>query len=187
MSGRTVFWRRLNGEGHDACRLARLDEGWRLAGTAVFQEAGQPPACLSYEVDCDARWHTRRGSVRGWVGERLVDGQIAKAPDGAWIFNGQEVPGLEGCLDLDLGFTPATNLFQLRRVGLAVGDAAEVPVAWLDAGGDTLGLLAQRYERRGEAAYWYEAPRFDYQALLRIEASGFVSDYPGLWQQVDRA
>ena len=187
MSDHLAFWRRLDGEGHDACRLMPLDDGWRLAGTAVFQETGRPPACLSYEVDCDGLWRTRRGSVRGWVGERLVDGQIVKAADGAWIFNGQQVPGLERCLDLDLGFTPATNLFQLRRVALAVGDAAEVPVAWLDAGADTLELLLQRYERRDEAAYWYEAQRFDYQALLWIEASGFVGDYPGLWRQVDRA
>lgn len=185
MSGRAVFWRRLDGEGHDACRLMPLGDGWRLAGTAVFQEAGQPAACLSYEVDCDGQWRTRRGAVRGWVGERLVDCLVARAPAGAWTFNGHEVPAPGGCLDLDLGFTPATNLFQLQRVALAVGQSAEVPVAWLDAGCERLEWLAQHYERHSTDTYGYDAPRFGYRALLQIDETGFVRDYPGLWQQVD--
>lgn len=135
------------------------------------------------EVDCDARWHTRRGRVRGWVGERLVDDLITKPVDGAWTFNGREVPGL----DLDLGFTPATNLLQLQRAALSVGPAVEVTVAWLDAGAATLEPLVQRYERRSADTYWYEAPRFGYRALLRIDETGFVRDYPGLWRQVVRA
>jgi hypothetical protein len=185
MSHHAVFWRRLDGEGHDACRLIPCADGWRLAGTAVFQEPGQPPACLSYEVDCDAQWCTRQGAVRGWVGELEVNCRVHRKPDGGWTFNGQAMPALAGCLDLDLGFTPATNLFQLQRMALAVGQSAEVPVAWLDAGGTTLALLAQRYERRSTATYWYEAPRFGYQALLEFDEAGFARDYPGLWRQVD--
>jgi hypothetical protein len=30
-------------------------------------------------------------------------------------------------------------------------------------------------------AYWYEAPRFDYFALLHVSAVGFVEKYPDLW------
>jgi hypothetical protein len=89
---------------------------------------------------------------------------------------------LDGCVDLDLGFTPATNLFQLRRVALQVGQAADVPVAWLDGFVGTLDTLYQRYERRTAEAYWYEAPRFTYFALLQVNAFGFVEKYPNLWE-----
>jgi hypothetical protein len=92
------------------------------------------------------------------------------------------MPNLQECLDLDLGFTPATNLAQLRRIALLVGQAANVPVAWLDAPFGSLEKLQQRYERRTTETYWYAAPRFGYSALLQVDAAGFVEKYPGLWE-----
>lgn len=98
------------------------------------------------------------------------------------MLNGVAVDGLDHLVDLDLGFTPATNLPQLRRVPLAAGEAAEVPVAWLDMPAGRLGLLPQRYERRSESVYWYEAPTVGYAALLEVDPSGFIRRYPGLWE-----
>jgi hypothetical protein len=62
------------------------------------------------------------------------------------------------------------------------GRAADVPVAWLDVSAGSLEALSQRYERRAEVTYWYEAPRFGYAALLEVTPAGFVKRYPGLWQ-----
>jgi hypothetical protein len=177
----TILWRRLDAAGHDACRLVHRDDGWRLEGGAAFRHEGTS-ACLAYEVDCDGAWRTRQGVVRGWVGARSVDFRVTRSPAGVWTLNGHVVPHLDGCVDLDLGFTPATNLFQLRRVALQVGQAADVPVAWLDVPVGTLDTLPQRYERRTPELYWYEAPRFDYFALLRVSVIGFVQTYPNLWE-----
>jgi hypothetical protein len=69
-------------------------------------------------------------------------------------------------------------------VELEIGQAADVPVAWLDATAGTLDVLHQRYQRRAADLYWYEAPRFDYAALLEVNAAGFVKKYPGLWEAV---
>jgi hypothetical protein len=176
-----VLWRRLDAPGHDACRLERHADGWRLHGTAVYREGGVVTR-LDYDVVCDEAWITRRGSVRGWLGEREVDLVIVRTATGVWSMNGMVATGLDGCLDLDLGFTPATNALQLRRVALAKGQAVDVPVAWLDVAGGTLTLLRQRYERRSETTYWYEAPRFDYAAALEVASSGFVRVYPTLWE-----
>lgn len=125
---------------------------------------------------------TRHGEVRGWLGVRSVELSIARTTGGAWTLNGAAVPNLGNCVDLDFGFTPATNLLQLRRLALAEGRAADVPVAWLDVSAGTLEVLSQRYERRAEATYWYEAPRFDYAALLEVTPAGFIKRYPGLWE-----
>jgi hypothetical protein len=176
-----ILWRRLNAAGHDACRLMGGDDAWRLEGASAFMHDGVP-ACLAYEIDCDGEWRTQEGVVHGWVGARPLDFRITLTPDGIWKLNGQIVPHMDGCIDLDLGFTPATNLFQLRRVALRIGQAADVPVAWLDVSTGTLDRLPQRYERRTAGTYWYEAPRFDYFALLQVNAVGFVEKYPTLWE-----
>jgi hypothetical protein len=177
----SILWQRLESAGHDACRLIQTDRGWRLEGTTTFLHEREP-ACLIYEVDCDKAWRTQEGVVWGWAGTREVDLRIAHRSDGAWTVNGRPVAGLEDCVDLDFGFTPATNLFQIRRIALQVGQAADVPVAWFDVPGGTLEKIHQKYERRTVDTYWYESPRFQYAALLQVNTVGFVEKYPGLWE-----
>ena len=181
MAAVSVLWRRLDAPGHDACRLDPSEAGWRLRGTAVFRHVGAP-ARLDYRVTCDCAWRTLGGEVAGWLGARRVALTIERSPAGVWTLDGAVVPGLERCVDLDLGFTPATNLLPLRRLALAEGEAAEAPAAWLDVAGGTLAELPQRYERRGAATYWYEAPTVGYAGLLEVTADGFVRRYPGLWE-----
>jgi hypothetical protein len=177
----SILWRRLDTPGHDACRLDRSATGWQLEGTAVFLHQGNP-ARLDYRLVCDTAWRTQQGHVQGWIGSDPLELRIARTNAGVWTLNGATVPNLEDCVDLDFGFTPATNLSQLRRLALEVGQAADVPVAWLDLSPGSLGRLPQRYERRADETYWYEAASFGYAALLEVTPEGFVRRYPGLWE-----
>jgi uncharacterized protein len=176
----TALWRRLDVPGHDAARLSAAPAGWRLSGTAVFEHAGLP-ACLGYALDLDRSWATLAGSVRGFVGDREVSRRVACGPRG-WRLDGRPQPALAGLRDLDLGFTPATNLQQLRRLDLAIGEAAELAVAWLDVDAAELAELPQTYRRRDALSYDYAAPTVPYAAVLELATSGFVRSYPGLWQ-----
>jgi hypothetical protein len=178
--GGVVLWRRLDVPGHDACRLTRDADGWRVEGAAVFRHH-DGPARLAYAVSCDAAWHTREGRVDGWVGGAPV-AIVVRRDGGRWTLNGAPVAGLDDRTQLDFGFTPATNLFQLRRLALDVGQGGDAPVAWLDVPAAALSPLDQRYERRAPDAYWYDAPRFDYSATLVVRGDGFVCRYPGLWE-----
>jgi hypothetical protein len=182
MTVETICWRRIDTPGHDACRLEQLEDGWRLDGAAVLRLNHQPVR-LSYCLTCDARWRTREGRVSGWLGERDCELRITRTAEGRWTLNHDTIPDLEGCIDLDFGFTPATNLSQLRRMALEIGEAADLPVAWLDVTAGTLTPLHQHYERRTTTAYGYEARRFNYAAQLTVRSSGFVSDYPELWEE----
>ena len=130
----------------------------------------------------DERWRTLTGSVHGAVGGRRVALDIERTQDGRWHVNGSLVPGVDGLVDLDLGFTPATNLFPLRRLALRVGESANPAAAWLDDEQWVLRRLPQRYERRAPDAWWYESPQAGYEGLLRVSDLGFVTDYPGLWR-----
>jgi hypothetical protein len=177
----SVLWRRLDTPGHDACRFERRESGWAIDGTTVFKHQ-ELAARLSYHLDCDSAWRTTRGSVRGFVGEQAIDVSIDHAAEGAWRVNGQIAPGFERLEHLDFGFTPATNFPHLRQLALADGEAADMPVVWLDVPPSALQVLPQRYERRGALAYWYEAPTVGYAAVLEVTAAGVIRRYPGLWE-----
>ena len=181
----TMLWRRLDLPGHDACRLERGRDGWRIAGCAAFDHA-EGPAALDYAVECDRAWNTIAGRIRGSVGDRTVDATIRREASG-WIMNGRPMAGLERLTDLDLSFTPSTNLLQIKKFPASGGDPIPFPVAWFDLDAGTLSELPQIYQRRAEREFWYQAPSVGYEALLRLGPSGFVSQYPGLWEAVARS
>ena len=181
MPGESVArWRRLDVPGTDECRLARDGGQWLLRGRAMFEEP-RGAARLEYRVRCDARWQTIRGDVQGDVGGAPLQLTIARSDAGEWTVNGRPAPDLAGLVDLDLGFTPATNLFPMKRLALAVGESADAEAAWLDDVTWTLRRLPQRYTRRSATSYWYESPTAGYSGLLTVDPEGFVRDYPELW------
>ena len=175
-------WTRLDRPGRDAALLRPQGDGWLLQGAAAFDH-DNGPATVAYQVETDARHETRRGILCGFLGEKMVRHEILR-DDGGWRLNGVPVERLGHLVDLDYGFTPATNALQLMRIALQPGQKADVPVAWFDLDSAALIELPQSYERRGEASYWYEAPSVPYQALLEIAPNGFVRSYPDLWRLV---
>ena len=176
----SMLWRRVDIPGHDACHLRRENDNWSLEGTAVFRH-GMGPANLSYSVECDSLWQTVSGRIRGFVGKQAIDYLVVRR-GAVWTLNGVPVPGMEHLLDLDLSFTPATNLQQLHRVSIAENETVRLPVAWLDADAGTLTELPQMYERRGQDAFWYQAPSVGYEGLLEVAPNGFIRNYPHLWE-----
>jgi hypothetical protein len=177
---KSAAWMRLDRPGCDAALLRPHRDGWLLQGAAAFDHDGEP-ATVAYQVETDARRETRRGLICGFLGDKTVRYEILRDARG-WRLNDVLIEGLAHLVDLDYGFTPATNALQLARIALAAGQRAEVPVAWFDFDSATLIELPQSYERRGEASYWYEAPTVPYQAQLEIAPNGFVQSYPGLWR-----
>jgi hypothetical protein len=174
-----AIWRRIDTPGHDACWLIRDHRGLMLDGAAIFKHAAGP-ARLAYQVRCDTDWRTLSGMVLGYIGSRPVSFGIARQGSD-WTLNGTVVPGLERLADLDLGFTPATNLLQLRRQDVPQGEPLEISVAWLDIDTGVLTKLPQFYERRGTSEFWYQAPTVGYEGMLEFAADSFIQNYPELW------
>ena len=180
MTVSTILWRRLDQPGHDAARLIEQSDGPRLEGTAVFDEGGRP-CRLDYLVTCDAAWQTVSARVVGWIGDTPIDLTIAADEQRRWTLNGEPCPQVAGCYDIDLSFTPATNLLAIRRTQVAVGGSVAVQSAWLDFPSLRLAPLDQTYARLDETTWHYESGGGSFAARLASNAAGFVVDYPGLW------
>jgi uncharacterized protein len=176
-----ILWRRLDRPGHESARIFDRDSRRHLAGTAVFAHEGRP-CRLDYSIACDEAWRTRSARVEGWVGEELVEIELSVGSGGVWRLNGVEQPGVAGCIDLDLNFSPSTNLLPIRRLNLAVGEEAPVRAAWLRFPGFHLEPLEQIYRRIDAATYRYESAGGSFVTDLAVDEEGFVTRYPGFWQ-----
>jgi uncharacterized protein len=176
-------WRRLDGSGREEARVEQTADGWRLTGQLEAEEAGVH-AQLRYVINCDPSWRTRRAVVRGSASGAKVRFEFTADGAGHWMLNGAPLPWVEGALDIDLGFTPATNLLPIRRLNLEIGERARVRTAWLRFPQLRVEELEQWYQREAARVFRYESlvdgERFE--ARLDTDEFGRVLIYEGLWE-----
>jgi hypothetical protein len=175
----TIVWRRLDAPGHEAAELRRVAGGWMLSGVAVLVDEGRP-CRLEYVIACGGDWCTRTCEVRGHIGPDRVHLDLARDETGSWTVNREHAPALAACHDVDLGFSPSTNLLPIRRLELAVGASAPVRAAWVRFPELSVEVLAQTYTRTAPETYHYESGG-TFRRDLIVDANGLVLDYPGLW------
>ncbi|HVE57729.1 MAG TPA: putative glycolipid-binding domain-containing protein [Pyrinomonadaceae bacterium] len=181
MSKQSILWRRLDKPGHEFARLFLDNSCWQLNGTAVFVH-DKKPCRLDYRLKCSSEWETLAGRISGSIGEKPIEIEISVEPNRRWRLNGQECAQVAGCIDLDLNFSPLTNTLPIRRLNLNIGEKAEVCAAWLKFPGFQIEPLGQSYYRIDRATYRYESSGGRFAANLKVNETGFVTDYPNLWQ-----
>jgi hypothetical protein len=176
-------WRRLDVPGREEARIEQSADGWRLTGELEVDEASAR-AQLTYVIGCDHDWRTRQTIVTGSVGGAPIRFELAADGDGHWTLNRAPLPLVEGAFDIDLAFTPATNLLPIRRLDLAVGGRADVRTAWMRFPELRIEPLEQSYRREAARVFRFDAmvdgERFE--ARLDTDDFGRVLLYEGLWK-----
>lgn len=180
--GPPALWRRRDIPGYESCRISANDAGWQLDGAAVF--AYEASACrLDYVITCNREWVTQSAIVSGWVGTKMINLTVTREASSRWDVNGSACPAVDGCVDVDLNFSPSTNLLPIRRLQLAVGQTAAVRAAWLRFPTFKLEPLEQTYSRIGERIYRYESEHGRFGADVTVDECGLVLDYGEIWSR----
>jgi uncharacterized protein len=169
--------------GFEVAYFRGQQDGWAIDGTTAAVEDTQTWV-VTYNIQTDASWVTRsaRITARSVAGPR----EMFLAADGAggWLVNGERAPGLDGCRDVDLESSAMTNTLPVHRLGLAVGQQADAPAAYVRALDLSVDRLEQTYRRLadegGHQRYDYAAPAFGFTSRLIYDESGLVLDYPGI-------
>jgi uncharacterized protein len=176
-------WRRIDVPGCEDARIEQTAQGWRLTGKLSVEE-GSVTAQLAYLIECEHDWRTRLTIITGSASGAPIRFELRADGRGHWTLDGVPLPRVEGALDIDLGFTPSTNLLPIRRLDLAVGERAEVRTAWVRFPELRVEALEQSYQRDAAYVFRYDAlvDGEAIQARLYTDEFGRVLHYEGLWQ-----
>jgi uncharacterized protein len=174
-------WRRLDNSGFEESLIEETGFGWNLTGQICVNDDTE--VHLKYEVRCDQDWRTRFALISNVVRDDTTQLEISADGEGNWMLGTSALPNVHGALDIDLGFTPATNTLPIRRLNLAVGESAEVTTAWVRFPELKVEPLNQSYTREASAVYRYVAVVDGeiFQAQLDTDEFGRVLKYEGLW------
>ncbi len=137
---------------------------------------------FEYRIECDSAWQTRRATITGFVGPRKVSLHLTVDRKKRWFLNGKHIKAVDGCTDVDLGFSPSTNLLPIRRLGLRPGKPVEVVACWIEFPSLAVKPLRQTYERKSRRVVHYESAGGRFRRDLETNAAGMVLNYPGIWE-----
>lgn len=183
----TACWQHRGARsGFEVAYFRDVGDGWAVEGTTAAVEDART-WIVTYRIRLDAAWVTRSARIvaRTVSGSRETFLQADGA--GRWLINGGPAPHLDGCLDVDLESSAMTNTLPVHRLGLAVGEHADAPAAYVRSFDLSVDRLEQIYRRIADKAarqrYDYAAPAFGFTSRLVYDESGLVLDYPGIAQR----
>ncbi len=177
-----ILWRRLDYHGHEWCSLNEESTTFTLNGIALFLYENLPWK-IDYSIECDKTWRTRSVLIHGEQTGQLKYIEIKSDTIGHWTLGGNKIPQVDGCIDIDLGFSPSTNLLPIRRLSLKQGEKKNETAAWIEFPSFQIRPLEQTYKRIDEHLYHYESANGEFQRNLLIDEEGFITKYPGFWEQ----
>ena len=176
----------LQGPGLERFELLQDAERWVLRGTILHLDDNRPLE-VRYSIECDSGWHTVNAGIAVRDGNRERSLRIEN-DGGRWIANGDPQRQVDGCIDIDLGWSPSTNTLPIRRLNLKNGTTSgPLIAAWVKFPELVLEPLPQDYQRVAERAYRYSSRGGTFAANLTVDEHGLVEEYEGFWKRVIRA
>ena len=183
MNQRSWRWEWLpdQGSGSELFEYEASAAGHTLRGKIVANLEGAGIEA-SYVVEADTTWRTKRVRVEIANLKRMLD--ISANGIGRWSDSGGTwIPALDGCIDVDISLTPATNTLPIRRLDPPLGAGAEIKVAYILAPELSLRAGPQRYTRIGDRLWRFNGLDINFAADISVDEDGFVVDYPGLFHR----
>lgn len=162
--------------------LAAGADGYELAGTTLIMH-DDVRVEITFRVDVASHWSTRNATID--IPALARNHRVEVPEPGTWVIDGERRTDLDGCTDIDLGWTPATNTIPIRRLQLEGRDSATIRAAWLKWSELQFIATDQSYTRIDNTKWRYASGNFT--ADLLVDDHGVVLTYgdPPIWQTID--
>ncbi|GKT00244.1 putative glycolipid-binding domain-containing protein [Acidovorax sp. SUPP3434] len=178
-----LFWRGTANASLERLALHVAHDGITASSTVIGLEGGGFQLTHRWRITPD--WHTQSVEVERWNanGHR----RLALERNGSgWTVDGKPRTDLDGAGEPDLSATPFCNTFPILRTPLSTGKSLRLETAFIDALEWTVTRSRQRYDRLGPRQLRYvDLGLFrGFEALLTVDANGFVERYEGLFERI---
>lgn len=168
-----VLWRSAELRSNEFCTVQFTAGAVSLESTTLLVHRDLP-ARIEYTIETNARSETERVGIELSAGGHRDTITLEKG-DGGWVVNGLLRPDLERCIDVDLGWTPATNLLPLRRHSIEVGESMMTAAALVRYPELDVVHSDQTYTRLDGRLVRYQSGTFE--ADLTVTPDGIVTKY----------
>jgi hypothetical protein len=187
-SRRDVFWQRWDEPGVEHVQVHEAPDAVTAHGTFIGV-ADRHLLDLHYTIYTDSAYVFTALELQLTYPDRQIL-HLSRTQDVGWE-SGLTVDraALADCVEIDLSISPFTNTLPIRRLALAVGETAELTVAYIALPSLHVRPERQRYSllrREGDdSIYRFEHLATEYSVEITVDAAGLVLNYPGLFRRVE--
>lgn len=188
IGSRHLLWRRILDDKSNEFFELRADATSATMTGWIVAEHGGSPALITYRIATTPDLTRARvldvvSRVAGSVRQLRIEARSSSL----WRVDGAHRAELDGCTDVDLEWSPATNLFPIRRLMLAQDDhdaALDVRAVWVRMPHLAVEPAPQRYTRMRRDRFRYQSLGSDFSAELEVDDLGLPISYAGIWQAI---
>jgi hypothetical protein len=176
-----VLWHSSELASSEHCSISLAADGAVLLGTAVLP-IGDQPGQIQWTARTDDAGRTRSAQAAITTPDGTRRLALTADDEQRWRLDDEPADHLTGAIDVDLGWTPATNTLPIRRLGLAVGASTTITAAWVRFPEFDVVASEQTYTRLADDRWRYASGRFE--AELEVDpATNVVRRYgEDLWR-----
>lgn len=182
---REMIWRPLDVPGFEHVRLDDGHPEWNSYDSMFFRVDQGEVRRGGYTLIVDKAWRTLelRIMVEQAPGSMAALHLLATG-DGAWAdADGKRIPELDGCIDVDIQWSPLTNTLPIRRLDLPQDEVTGISVAYISLPDLTVGSVEQAYTRLDDTRVRYVSRSGDFQAEIEVDNEGYVVEYPDIFRR----
>lgn len=177
---RLVRWRSLQHDGLEHLHLNDWGDTIRARGVIIGHQDGKDFG-LHYDITIDPGWIFRSVIFQRTDGVMTVLWTDGK---GSWQDGqGDPLPEIEGCIDVDIPGTPFTNTLPMRRATFEPNVPQRFDMAWVDLATMNVRRDGQIYTWLGGERWHYAAADGSFEAALTVDADRLVVRYEGLFER----
>lgn len=178
-----LMWRSLEAPGFEHVRIDDSHPGWDVYDSMIVREEGGQVRRGGYTLIVDKEWRTLelRIMVEQEPGSMAALHLIANGT-GRWVdAEERPIPELDGCIDVDIQWSPLTNTLPVRRLNLRPDADQAIQAAYIELPTLNVRPVRQQYTRVDDRTVRYASETRDFVRDIELDDDGFVIEYPNLF------
>lgn len=175
-----LIWQHIDAPGWEHVRIISDHPGWTVFDSILVRQHAGLVLRGGYTLVVDKQWRTLELRLMLETSPGTMEGiHLLTEGDGRWTdANDQHIPELDGCLDVDIDWTPLTNALPVHRLRIKEGEEHAVPVVHISLPTMSIQPETHRYHRLNDSDVTHSVGDDNIIHALSMGNDGFVVQYP---------
>lgn len=179
----TIVWQGLHYDTEEHCSINYLEDAI-VVRSEIEGWAEHKAVYVDYVLTLNTDWTMREVEISFTVGTEQHSYHYIRHETGQWTdAEGTWLRRFDQCRFVDISLTPFTNTLALKVIDFK-GSTEQTDVLYFDILHNNVRNDVQRYTKLNETTYLFENNGGNFSAEITVDANGFVTHYPNLFEML---
>lgn len=181
---KSIVWEGLLNDTEEHCSVNYLDTGI-IVRSEIDGWAARKAVYADYVLTLNLDWSVREIEIDFTTGSKQYSYFFTRHASGQWTDReGTLYRQFNNCRFVDISLTPLTNTLPINGTTFTPGEPEQIEVIYFDILNNEVRRDVQRYTKTGNTQYHFENDAGNFSAEIEVDADGFVTRYPNLFDML---